>query len=221
MTQLVRFFSRYPHVDQVQCNGTTGSECGNRFPTPPPPTLGGKKTVPNPTPAGSAKQRFPSMRGSNKKTHDSRPPLPVFDSIAACSGGTGIPVGVIRKAKRAGCRAFTSSRVDLAELLRFLFASDDPTSGVNWRERLVAAEARLKELDLSEREASLVPMATARKVLGDVLGPMRTEILSASATLAGRCNPGDPEMARTVLEPWVRKILTDAADAIVRNTNEP
>lgn len=160
------------------------------------------------------------MRPETKKTHDRTTPLPVFDSISACSGATGIPASVIKKAKRAGCRAFNSSRVDLAELLRFLFASDDPTAGTNWRERLTAAEARLRELDLEEREASLVPMATARKVLADVLAPMKSELLSAPATLAGRCNPGDPEMARPVLESWVRGILTTAADAMARSTKE-
>lgn len=160
------------------------------------------------------------MTRPNRKTHDSRSPLPVFDSIAACSGATGIPVGVIRKAKRAGCRTFNSSRVDLAELLRFIFTGDDPTAGTNWRERLTAAEAQLKELELQERTEALVPMATARKVLADVLGPLKSELLSAPATLAGRCNPGDPEMARPVLDEWVRKVLADASDAMARSTKE-
>ena len=160
------------------------------------------------------------MRPKTKKTHDTSPPLPVFDSISACSGATGIPASAIKKAKRAGCRAFVSSRVHLGELLKFLFATDDLANGTNWRERLVAAEARLRELDLEEREASLVPMATARKVLADVLGPMKSELLSAPATLAGRCNPGDPELARMALKPWFGGILTSAADAMARSTAE-
>ncbi|MBL9174719.1 MAG: hypothetical protein JNL10_14370 [Verrucomicrobiales bacterium] len=160
------------------------------------------------------------MRPKIKKTHNGATPLPVFDSIGACAGATGIPVGTIRRAKRAGCRAFNSSRVDLAELLRFMFTGDDPTAGVNWRERLTAAEAQLAELDLQERTEALVPMATARKVLADVLGPLKSELLSAPATLAARCNPGDPLLARGVLEPWARGILTSAADAVKRIPGE-
>ena len=149
------------------------------------------------------------MRPKIRKTHT----LPTFDSLASCSASTGIPLPILKQAKKSGCTAFRNSRVELGPLLRFLFQRE-PESGVDWKTRLLAAQAKLEELKLQEREESLVPMSTARKVLNDVLGPLKTEMMSAPATMAGRCNPGDPDLARIALADWVRQILTSAADAV-------
>lgn len=86
------------------------------------------------------------------------------------------------------------------------------------RTRETRARADLLELERREKEASLVPMSTARAVLVDVLTPLRTEMISCPATLAARCNPGDPEIARVTLEAWARETLQTFADAVARTT---
>lgn len=84
------------------------------------------------------------------------------------------------------------------------------------RTRETRARADLLEMERKEKEQSLVPMATARKVINDVLGPLKVEMLSASATLSARCNPGDPELARIAIADWARQTLQNASDAISR-----
>ena len=52
--------------------------------------------------------------------------LNVYESISHCSGGTGIPKQVLRKAKQAGCPAFDGNgRVRLKPLLAWLFKQPD------------------------------------------------------------------------------------------------
>lgn len=156
------------------------------------------------------------MRSKMKKTHN----LPTYDSIGACTAATGIPLPVLKEAKKSGCPAFRNTRVELEPLLRFLFQRDTEP-GVDWKTRLLAAQAKLEELKLAELEKSLVPMATARKVLHEVLGPLKIEMLSASATLSSRCNPGDPELARLAIAEWARRTLQNASDAITREAPDP
>jgi phage terminase Nu1 subunit (DNA packaging protein) len=81
------------------------------------------------------------------------------------------------------------------------------------RIRETRARADLLELKRKEREGVLVPMDVARKVLADVLLPVRTELLAASSTLAGRANPGDPELARRAIHECNTGILQRASDA--------
>src|SRR4051812_13591666 len=45
--------------------------------------------------------------------------LPTYDSAAQCNGQTGIPLSVLKQAKKSGCTAFVASRVVLAPLLRW------------------------------------------------------------------------------------------------------
>ena len=81
------------------------------------------------------------------------------------------------------------------------------------RIRETRARADLLELKRKERAAVLVPMDLARKVVSDVLVPIRTELLASSATLAVRANPGDPELARRVIHDHLSGILQRASDA--------
>lgn len=84
------------------------------------------------------------------------------------------------------------------------------------RIRETRARADLLELKRKEREAQLVPMDVARKVLADVLTPLRTELLAMSATVAVRTNPGDPELARRIIHEHATQILQRTSDAAAR-----
>lgn len=84
------------------------------------------------------------------------------------------------------------------------------------RLRETRARADLLELKRKEREAILVPMDVARRVLADVLVPARTELLAASSALAIRCNPGDPDLARRAIHEHNVGILQRLEEAASR-----
>lgn len=88
--------------------------------------------------------------------------LPVFDSMAACEGATGLPKAAQQQAKREGCDAFDShGRVDLEKLLRWLFARGEGSE--NWPDRLKRAQALRAEVELEELNGSLVERAKVRQ----------------------------------------------------------
>jgi len=82
--------------------------------------------------------------------------LPIFDSIAACSNVTGIPVTAIRWAKRNGCPAFRSSRVYLGELLPWLFGRKDAGETGKWQDALIEAKAKRERIRLDRDEGRVV-----------------------------------------------------------------
>lgn len=84
--------------------------------------------------------------------------LPVFDSMTQCAGATGIPLPILRRAKRAGCDAFTAgSRVALGPLLHYLFGDAASHDGVcNWSDELRKWQARRQEQAWQERAHELI-----------------------------------------------------------------
>lgn len=82
------------------------------------------------------------------------PPLPIYDSISAAAAATHIPETLIKRAKRAGCAAFRSNRVDLAKLLEWIFAQGE--SGENWIEFRAKYAALNEKLEHDERAGQLV-----------------------------------------------------------------
>ena len=92
------------------------------------------------------------------KTKPNPSPLPVFDSMAQCSGATGIPLSVIRNAKRSGCPGFAWHRVELAALLRWMFR-EDGTADQDWSAQLVRWNAELAKLRLDRERALMVDRA--------------------------------------------------------------
>lgn len=84
--------------------------------------------------------------------------LPSFSSMAECVAQTGIPLHVLKQAKRAGCDAFDShNRVNLRKLLVFLFkeGEDGDEGGTDWNLRAKRAKALLDEMELKEREGKM------------------------------------------------------------------
>lgn len=57
-----------------------------------------------------------------------------------CAASTGIPIGLIKRAKKAGCSAFKSNRVDLRLLLPAVIGAQGPDWGEE--DRKWSAEAR-------------------------------------------------------------------------------
>lgn len=94
-----------------------------------------------------------------------------YDSLAACAAATGIPATTLKHAKRHGCGAFRGSRVYLAALLRWLFASPDRTQ-VNYdqerAQHVVLQNAKLK-VELRQLRRELLPVEEVTR-LGAELG---------------------------------------------------
>ena len=84
------------------------------------------------------------------------PGLPIYDSIASCANAVGIPVPVLRKAKKSGCPAFRSNRVHLGELLPWLFAQGDDAAVGNWADALVEAKAKRERLKLEREKGEVI-----------------------------------------------------------------
>jgi len=102
--------------------------------------------------------RSSPMRPKIKKTHKTSTLLGQYESLAACSGATGIPLAVLKRAKRAGCPAFVAHRVDLVPLLTWLFASGND-AGVDWPAKFKEFQARREELKYEREKAELIEVA--------------------------------------------------------------
>lgn len=75
------------------------------------------------------------------------PTLPKFASSAQCAAICGIPLGVIRRAKAAGCDAFEAAgRVSLARLLPWLFKNRDGGEAVDYGQQLKEWQAKREKL---------------------------------------------------------------------------
>ena len=89
--------------------------------------------------------------------------LPIYDSIASCANAVGIPVPVLRKAKKSGCPAFRSNRVHLGELLPWLFAQGEDSAVGNWADALVEAKAKRERLKLEREKGEVIGVFAAAR----------------------------------------------------------
>lgn len=76
--------------------------------------------------------------------------------MAQCANATGIPLSVLKLAKKSGCEAFKDSNVRLLPLLKYLFAQEKD-SQINWKELSTKLDVRLKEIKIAESEKTLLP----------------------------------------------------------------
>ena len=112
-----------------------------------------------PKPVGGRYQLVPVIQGLlrfYREREQQRVLQDCYDSLGACAAATGIPVTTLKHAKRHGCAAFRGSRVYLAPLIRWVFASPD-RSLVNYEQEraqhVVLQNAKLKvELRQMKRE---------------------------------------------------------------------
>jgi len=133
---------------------------------------------------------------------------PVFDSINQCHAMTGLPVVDIRRAKRGGCTAFASHRVNLFALLRWL-NGEGRRKDVHVVDVAAAKEAdllesaALKKQKRLEKDGQLVPSEYVNQVLRETLLPVRQRLFAMPSECASNCNPADPQHARTALQSWL------------------
>ena len=69
--------------------------------------------------------------------------------------------------------------------------------------RLTRAQADIKEQQARLQSREMVRLDEAEAMIRSALQPVRELLLSAPSTLAARCNPVDPTIARTAVTAWV------------------
>jgi len=73
--------------------------------------------------------------------------LPVYENMNQCSAATGIPLTVIKSAKRGAAKLGTASRIDLGALLRQVF---DGSKEQDWRKLREKCDALRSEAELEK-----------------------------------------------------------------------
>ena len=107
--------------------------------------------------------------------------LPIFEAMEHCSGSTGIPLSVLKVAKRAGCPAFISgSRIDLAVLLKWYFAQssdahDLPKGFTSWRAFREKIDALLRKSTLDRVEGDSMSVSEGKRQVAIAMGCVLNE----------------------------------------------
>jgi hypothetical protein len=78
---------------------------------------------------------------------------------------------------------------------------------VQWKARLVAAQAQREELKLAKDLGDSIPWADAQMTISTLARVARQRLDALPAEVAHLCNPTDPEHARIALEQWVASSL--------------
>ena len=123
-------------------------------------------------------------------------------SMAALSGGLGIPIDILKRAKQKGCSAFKlNGTINLSEWLRWHFAqvTGDLETYDDARTRETRERANLLEIKRKELEGELVPRDMTEALIAEWVAPVSQRLRSQPDRLAPLVNPADPEHAREVL----------------------
>lgn len=92
--------------------------------------------------------------------------LPVYDTMDQCSAATGIPLDILKAAKKEGCPAFRHSRINLQDFLDWFFnkpANDggEEEDNTDWEKRSKRAAALIKENQLQEALGRVIDFSLA------------------------------------------------------------
>jgi hypothetical protein len=139
--------------------------------------------------------------------------------MAAAAGACGIPIAVLKRAKKAGCAAFQHGRVDLAAFLKWHFSRGATDTGPS----LEAARARLATSRAKQIEAEsaiaggALPSGWAVGVVGEVFEDGRLLWLNERIPLLVHrvCN-GKQDASREAAEAEVEYVLSEDAQTIHR-----
>ena len=116
--------------------------------------------------------------------------FPVCDSMAQAAESTGIPLSILKTAKRNGCPAFQYGRVDLGDFLRWFFAQDTEHD-VDWTKRDKRASALTKEAKLEETRDHLCDVSIVTQFIHDLVancffGELERQAHEYPSTLKGK-----------------------------------
>jgi len=141
--------------------------------------------------------------------------FPTLDSMQNAAGALGVPLSIIKAAKRDGCDAFRlGSRVDAKILGPYLFKKilTDAKSVMLDPVQEKAQLDREKRIKLEDekriRQGAMHDRAAIEKAIWfDCLSPLRQMLLSMPNQIAPLANPDDPATAQKVLSQWTDNTL--------------
>ena len=95
--------------------------------------------------------------------------MPTFDNAEQCSAATGIPVSAIKQVRRSSQAAFMGKRIDLAKLLRDLFALREEK---DWRKEREEAEARSAIVQARKDENAVLIKADVKQAINAAMSKL-------------------------------------------------
>lgn len=110
-----------------------------------------------------------AIQGLFRYYKESSEKLPVYDSIEACSGATGIPRALLKAAKKQGCLAFKSNRVDLSIVLRWAFSPASEGAG-NWDDKYKEFRAKREQQKFAREDGATIRTVDAERAGAVMLG---------------------------------------------------
>ena len=153
-----------------------------------------------------------------------RSSFPVLESIAQTASTLGVPVALVKRAKREGSLAFLAgSRVDTHILIPKLFSmllvkkgsESDVLDPQQEKAKLDAARRReIEDEEKLRRSEMHILEDVEKKVWSDTLAPARDGIMNLSRICALQCNPQDVATATRVLDAYAARILKTINEAV-------
>jgi hypothetical protein len=226
-------------------------------PVPPPPAKGRKKRIPKVdtiAQVAEEKELQPKIAGRRKVSHEHKAPdvpgvadpddvetvdlsvqeggsgpLPVYGSMQQCSGATGIPIAILKRAKKSGSDAFhESGRVHLDKLLRYLFAHDDPAE-LDWDNELKKWQAKREKIKHDQAAATVVDRSEVRAGIFEAVAILFSELdRRFCSELPGALKGLDERSMRAraqkeiqLLKDTLRKKFEDVGKPAASTTSEP
>ena len=115
----------------------------------------------------------------------------VYPSFEACAAGTGIPVALLKRAKRQGCPALSGNQVEMEPVLRWWYAAGKEKAADYDRERAEQLMLQNHKLRVALRrlKRELVPAEDVQRLgaeLGSAIRKVLTRLHRAAPSLEGR-----------------------------------
>jgi len=126
-----------------------------------------------------------------REQHDHPAVRDLYSSFEACAAGTGIPVGLLQRAKRQGCPALSGNQVQMGPFLRWWYATGKEQMADYERERaerIVLQNTKLR-MTLRRLKRELVPAEDVHRLgaeLGAAIRKVLTRLHRAAPSLEGR-----------------------------------
>ena len=133
---------------------------------------------------------------------------PISASIHAWSKALKVhPTQLERMLKRAEVEYETKQGLTAEQFIEAVTFRSEKDAAVA---RKANADAEAQEMENAKTRKELMDLAQIEKLLwNDCLGPLRTELEQMPKSLAGLCNPDEPEVAEKTLLQWVEKTKTN------------
>lgn len=97
---------------------------------------------------------------------------PIYDTLGQCGAMAGVPLSILKEAKRLGCPAFRHGRIHFGEFIPWLFTTMMTDSSVNWSEESKKLDVLLKRVDLAEKEERVIDRNTVADGIAKAVGVM-------------------------------------------------